>query len=79
MVAKVLHYVSHGCGPQECDCRPRCFQREGDDIQTTSTAANVTCKNCLKGLAADKKQKSLREQAQIRSHKAWMDEARGVE
>jgi hypothetical protein len=77
MKTKIVHFVSRCCGPQECDCRPRCFQREGDEIQVTTTAKNVTCKNCLKGLAADKKRKSARESAQMRSHEAWANEVGG--
>lgn len=79
MASKIIHYISHYCGPQECDCRPRCHQRDGDEIRRTDSPDSVTCKNCLKGMAADYKRKCARNAAQIRSHKAWMDEARGFE
>lgn len=50
MATKIVHFVSHYCGPQECDCSPRCHAREGDEIVTSSSVAAVTCKNCLRGL-----------------------------
>ena len=63
--SKIVHFLSHCCGPQECDCRPRCFQREGDEIQVTATAKDVTCKNCLKAMAADQKRKLARKSTKI--------------
>jgi len=54
MATKIVHFVSHYCGPQECDCSPRCHAREGDEIVTSSSVAAVTCKNCLRGLRKDR-------------------------
>lgn len=54
MKKAVIHFVQHRCGPQECDCSPRCHAREGDEIVTSSSVAAVTCKNCLKGLKKDR-------------------------
>lgn len=51
----VIHFVSHGCGPQECDCRPRCHAREGDEIKVSSSVQAVNCKNCLRGLEKDRR------------------------
>lgn len=53
MKKAVIHFVQHSCGPQECDCSPRCHAREGDEIVTSSSVAAVTCKNCLRGLKKD--------------------------
>ncbi len=49
-----MHYVIHGCGPQECDCSAVCNPREGDEIQITSDASKVTCGNCLRVMAKRK-------------------------
>lgn len=51
----VIHFVSHSCGPQECDCRPRCHAREGDEIKVSSSIQAVNCKNCLRGLEKDRR------------------------
>ncbi|OSN39538.1 hypothetical protein [Pseudomonas syringae] len=55
MKTKTVHFVSHSCGPQECDCVPRCHQRAGDEIRVTGAEEKVTCKNCLSAIEADKK------------------------
>lgn len=60
MVTKIVHFVSHYCGPQECDCQPRCHQRIGDEIKVSSTEKNVTCRNCLSGIQADRKRGRMR-------------------
>ena len=54
MSKKTLHYVIHGCGPQECDCSAVCNPREGDEIQITTNASQVTCGNCLRVMAKRK-------------------------
>lgn len=54
MSKKTLHYVIHGCGPQECDCSAVCNPREGDEIQITTDASQVTCGNCLRVMAKRK-------------------------
>lgn len=49
-----MHYVIHSCGPQECDCSAVCNPREGDEIQITTNASQVTCGNCLRVMAKRK-------------------------
>lgn len=46
-----VHYLTHHCGPQECDCEPLCKGRAMDPI-TSSRENEVTCKTCLRALAA---------------------------
>ena len=77
MKSRIVHYVPHMSWPQECDCRPVCHQRDDDEIQGSSDRKAVTCKNCLRSMAASQKRKSARESAQMRSHEAWMNEAGG--
>lgn len=54
MSKKTLHYVIHGCGPQECDCSAVCNPREGDEIRVTTAPSKVTCGNCLRVMAKRK-------------------------
>lgn len=48
---KKVHFVAHCCGPDECDCDPYCHVW-ADELETTGRLQHVTCKNCLKSLAA---------------------------
>ena len=74
---KTIHFVTHRCCLQECDCPTHCHQ--WGETKATSIEADVTCKNCLRVIAADQKRKRKREVAQFASHKAWADEVRGFE
>lgn len=50
-IKQVVHYIAHHCGPQECDCLPLCKGRAADPM-ATSAEKYVTCKTCLRALAA---------------------------
>lgn len=73
---KVMHYVEHHCGEQECDCEPLC-KVAADECQTISLLRYVTCGNCLRMIEAAQKRKWKREAAQIRAHEARANEAGG--
>lgn len=77
--AKAIHLVEHHCAAvDDCECYSAC-RIDGCEIQETGIRKHVTCKNCLRSIAAEQKRKSKRETSQIASHKAWADEARGYE
>lgn len=77
--AKAVHLVEHHCAAvDDCECSAAC-RIEGHEIQETGIRKYVTCKNCLRSMAAEQKRKSKREAEQMASHKAWADEARGYE
>lgn len=71
-MSRTAHYIEHHCGFQECDCEVAC--RAEGDLSVTAHKSEVTCKNCLRSIAAWAKRAEKARAASMRAREAFATE-----